>query len=429
MVNDLIGKTLNKRYHIQKLLGDGGHGEVFLGQDQELQRLVALKRLRAPDSSAQLNARFRQEAHIMAKLAHPNIVPIFDVFEDEGRLYLVMEYSETGSLKDFLARHSALSLEEIIELGKSVARALQAAHDQSIIHRDVKPGNVLLKRNGEGYTIQLTDFSIAHQPHNDTQLTQTGDVLGTPLYLAPEQITSRAVTKTDIYALAVMLYLLLTGHHYLDLSGDEFDKRRRIIQEMPRPLIEVRPDVPEWLNALIMQALAKNPAERPSVAQFYTRLHTQGTADRLSPQTPKIQDISPAMQPRPLWLQKGLIAVTTWAVVALVLVLAYRYQSGASPLAPVVPYTPTEAAPVITTTVQSVSGVVNVRSAPDLAAAVVGQLADGTAVTLQAQDESGSWFYLTDGQLAGWMYADYLAPLTGEVALGWRGVLKQRRCL
>ncbi len=418
-MNDLIGKTIKEKYVIRHSLGDGGHGEVWLADDKTLQRQVAVKRLRSPDSSPQIDARFKQEAIIMATLNHPNIIPIFDMFEDDGRFYLVMEYCAAGSLKTFLYENGALPLEETVELGKSVARALQVMHGKGIIHRDVKPGNILLSQNGEGLTIKLTDFGIAHHSRGNQQLTQTGDVMGTPLYLAPEQITGRAVNKTDVYALGALLYGLLAGRHYLDLNGDSFENRRCILEETPLSVRDVRSDVPVWLDELIIGALSKTAGKRPSATQFYNRLQSQGASDYPSAPTPKIQDAPAAMALHRPWLQKGLIAAITWIVVAAAMILGYRaYKSGQPPLPPVaVPYQTAVTEEVLTTTVRSEYGAVNLRSAPALSAEVVGQLADGTAVTLQAHDESGDWFYLLSGEMAGWMYGDYLLPADGWEAL------------
>jgi serine/threonine protein kinase len=173
-------QPLQERYQIRQTLGAGGYGEVFLAHDQQLERLVAVKRLRSPYFSPQINARFQQEALIMARIKHPHILAIYDVFESDGRLCLVMEYSETGSLKKFLEGNGRLTVTETVELGKSLASGLDAAHRQGIIHRDVKPGNVLLLPAGDGLLAKLADFGIAHSPNRDEELTQTGDLLGTP---------------------------------------------------------------------------------------------------------------------------------------------------------------------------------------------------------------------------------------------------------
>lgn len=408
---------LHGRYRIIQPLGSGGYGELFLAQDEELRRQVAIKRLRADLFSPHIKARFEQEARLMAALNHPNIAEIYDLFEDGGQLYLVMAYCAHGSLKEFVSRAGALTVAEVIAIGKSVSRALAAAHEKGIIHRDVKPANILLSPipGGNGVEVKLSDFGIAQAPHGSNGLTREGDLLGTPPYWAPEQVQGRAELRTDVYALGVLLYGLLAGRHYLDLHGvDDLEKKRRILSEAPTSLTDIRDDVPLWLDYLIMQALQKEPGQRPSAAAFYYLLESEGQNAQANPASPRVDSAVMALytpQASPLWMQV-LVGAFTAVLVTLLLTLAYLNWSPAG----------TQSLPVnapedlfsvtsdelITGTVKSDVGPVNVRAAPDLQSEVVAQLADGTTITLYAQSRDGEWFFLHARDVEGWMNGTYL---------------------
>jgi serine/threonine protein kinase len=203
-----------------------------------------------------------REARLAARLSHPNVVSVFDAGEDEGRPYLVMEHVEGETLADVLARRGRLPAEEARELGVQAARGLAHAHAAGLVHRDVKPQNLLLRRDG---TLKVADFGIARALEG-TALTQPGTVLGTAAYLSPEQALGERVTAaTDVYALGAVLYELLTGRPPLEPESlaDLADKQRR---PSIRPVRELAPDVPAELENLVMRCLARNPAYRPSTA-------------------------------------------------------------------------------------------------------------------------------------------------------------------
>lgn len=407
---------LRDRYRLIRLLGSGGYGDVFLALDKELQRQVTIKRLRAEIFSPRVKARFEQEARLMAALNHPNIAEIYDLFEETGQLYLVMAYCAQGSLKEFVERAGALTVAEIVAIGKSISRALAAAHEKGIIHRDIKPANILLSPipGGGGVEVKLSDFGIAQAPQGGDGLTREGDMLGTPPYWAPEQVKGQAELRTDVYALGVLLYGLLAGRHYLDLQGaDDLEKQRRIMTEMPAPLTSIRPDVPAWLEQVIMQTLQKDPRQRPSAAALYYLLESQGKSPEADPGSPRVDTSSNMVWPakRPFWSQAALGAITS-AVVTLLLVLAYLNWPSAS-AAPMPGYMPENLFPsstevVITGTVRSAVGPVNVRVAPDISSRVIAQLADGTVISLSAQAGDGQWLFFRAGDVEGWMNGSYV---------------------
>jgi serine/threonine protein kinase len=236
---------------------------VYLARDSELDRPVAVKLLAENAAGDQdLRRRFVREARLAARLSHPNVVSVFDTGEDDGRPYLVMEHVEGETLADVVARRGRIPPEEARELGVQAARGLAHAHAAGLVHRDVKPQNLLLRRDG---TLKVADFGIARALEG-TALTQPGTVLGTAAYLSPEQALGERVTAaTDVYALGAVLYELLTGRPPLEPESlaDLADKQRR---PSIRPVRELAPEVPAELETLVMRCLARNPEYRPSTA-------------------------------------------------------------------------------------------------------------------------------------------------------------------
>src|SRR5579862_268809 len=234
------------RYEIERPLGHGAMAVVDLARDRELDRHVALKRLAenlARDE--ELRARFLREGRLAARLAHPNIVRVFDVGETEGRPYIAMEYVEGETLADLLERRGSLTASEAAELGAQIARALAAAHAAGLVHRDVKPHNLLLRHDG---VLKLGDFGIAVGVEG-TKLTVAGTVLGTAAYLAPEQARGEHVTSAvDVYALGLVLIELVTG----------------------RPDRSARVRGP--LGETIARCLANDPRNRPTAAEVEREL-------------------------------------------------------------------------------------------------------------------------------------------------------------
>ena len=254
----MVGELIAGRYELEKLVGSGGMSNVFRAHDRLLERTVALKILHEQYSrDDDYVERFRREARAVAKLAHPNIVTVIDRGEQDGRQFIVFEYVDGPNLKD-LTRDGPLEPREAIELTLQVARALSFAHQRGLVHRDVKPQNVLLNDDGQA---KVTDFGIARSL--DVQgVTQTGTVLGTSDYIAPEQARGQRVDpKTDIYSLGTVLYELLVGD--VPFSGDNFVAvAMRHVSEPAPSVVEHRPDCPLRLDLAVQRAMAKDPDDR-----------------------------------------------------------------------------------------------------------------------------------------------------------------------
>jgi serine/threonine-protein kinase len=259
---DLVGTTLGP-YHIQALLGAGGMGQVYRAHDPRLDREVAIKVLSATLAQEPgYSARFQREAKAAAKLSHPNIVPVFDVGEQGGLMYLVMPLIPGGTLREYLSQRGALPLSEAISIVEQVAGALQQAHERGMIHRDVKPANILMSAEGRAL---LTDFGIVRVAQNNesaTPLTRIGSFVGSPEYAAPEMVTGQSADqRVDIYALGVMLYQMLTGRLPFVSSNAMALLMQRVQQEAPAPR-SINPAIPPAVEAVIMKAMAKAPAAR-----------------------------------------------------------------------------------------------------------------------------------------------------------------------
>ena len=249
------------RYRLERPLGHGGMASVYLARDTELDRPVAVKVL-AENAAGDdgLRKRFVREARLAARLSHPNVVSVFDAGQDDGRPYLVMEHVEGETLADLLARRGRLPPEDVRGLGLQAARGLAHAHAAGLVHRDVKPQNLLLRDDG---TLKIADFGIARAAEG-TALTQAGTVLGTAAYLSPEQaLGEQATAASDVYSLGAVLYELLTGEppYEFDSLADLAEKQR---EHAIRSVRELAPDVPRDLEDIVMRCLARNPAYRPS---------------------------------------------------------------------------------------------------------------------------------------------------------------------
>jgi hypothetical protein len=265
------------RYVIERKLGEGGMGAVYLARDTQLDRPVALKVpfLGGPDGDA-LRARFLHEARAAAALRHPGICPTHDLGEIDGTPYLTMPYLTGEPLSRRLARGS-LPVAEAVALVEKVARALHYAHERGVVHRDLKPGNVLLDEHGEPVVM---DFGLARRA-GDSHLTQEGEVMGTPAYMAPEQLGGQVAAMgppADVYSLGVVLYELLTGAP--PFQGDLLALASQIAYDEPRPPSKLRPGVDGRLDALCLKALAKRPADRPSMGELAAALADYREADR-----------------------------------------------------------------------------------------------------------------------------------------------------
>ncbi len=209
-------QLLDGRYQIERLLGDGGMARVYLGRDLRLNRPVAIK---IPHSHLMTDpdflARFRHEAHAAAMVSHPNLVDVYDVGQDGDQHYIVMEYVAGSTLKQLINREAPFAIPRAVRIGEQIARGLHAAHRAGLIHRDIKPQNIIVTDDGQ---VRITDFGVA-KSHLSTAMTETGITLGTVDYIAPEQAQGRPATpQSDIYALGVVLYEMLTGR--LPFTGD-----------------------------------------------------------------------------------------------------------------------------------------------------------------------------------------------------------------
>ncbi len=253
------GTVVDNRYTLVELLGSGGMAEVYLAHDEVLDRDVALKILRhqyAEDE--QFVERFRREARSAAGLSHPNIVSIYDQGRSEdGAYYIAMEYVPRGTLKERISRYGALDPDAAAGVALQIADALQAAHEKGVIHRDIKPQNVLVTRTGD---VKVTDFGIARAA--SSTVTATSAVLGTAGYMSPEQAMGKPVgPRSDLYSLGVVLYEMLTGE--LPYSAENpVALSMKHVNEPPRSPREVNPEIPEALDALTVKLLAKNPEDR-----------------------------------------------------------------------------------------------------------------------------------------------------------------------
>ena len=253
------GQKINDRYEIIKSIGEGGMANVYLGYDTILDRNVAIKVLRGDlANDEKFVRRFQREALSASSLAHPNIVEMYDVGEDDGTYYIVMEYVDGKTLKQLLKKRGTLTLSEAIDIMSQLTDGMAHAHDSYIIHRDLKPQNIMIKDDGQ---IKITDFGIA-MALNSTQLTQTNSVMGSVHYLPPEQASGKGCTiKSDIYSMGIIFYELLTGT--LPFKGD--NAVEIALKHMREPLPSVRednPSLPQSIENIIKRATAKNPKNR-----------------------------------------------------------------------------------------------------------------------------------------------------------------------
>ena len=253
------GKTLNGRYKIQSLIGTGGMAAVYLAKDLILDRLVAIKVLRLDfRQNDDAMRRFRREALSATQLTHPNIVGVYDVGQSQEMNYIVMEYVEGTDLKDYVRQRGALHPIEAVRIMMQIVSAIAAAHQNRIIHRDIKPQNILIDREGN---VKITDFGIA-VVLSDTSLTQTNTLLGSVHYLSPEQARGGMATiQTDIYALGIVLYELLTGRVPFDGESPVSIALKHFQDPLPS-VVNPKAMVPQSLENIVLKATAKDPMNR-----------------------------------------------------------------------------------------------------------------------------------------------------------------------
>lgn len=266
----MIQRILARRYELQELIGGGGMADVYKAQDKLLDRAVAVKILHQQYANdAEFVEKFRREATAAAKLAHPNIVNIYDVGEDGGSQYIVMEYVSGPTLKEVIQQKGCLEPIEAVRIAKEIASALESAHRNNLVHCDIKPHNILVMPDGH---IKVTDFGIARAVSAST-MTYSGSVMGSVHYFSPEQAKGTVITtKSDVYSLGVVLYEMLTGQ--LPFNGEtSVSIALKHLQEEPVPIRQLNPSIPPVLEAIVQKAMSKDPADRPNSTELYTDLN------------------------------------------------------------------------------------------------------------------------------------------------------------
>jgi serine/threonine-protein kinase len=306
------------RYTLDERLGTGAMSEVWCATDGELGRRVAIKLL-GRDADA---ARFEREARAAASLGHPNIVQLFDYGTHEGRPYMVLEYLPGGTLEERQEPGAPLPDDETASIARDVAAGLAHAHDRGLVHRDLKPGNILF--DGEGRA-KIADLGIARMTGEGT-LTEAGTVLGTAAYISPEQAAGREATPaSDVYSFGVVLFRLLTGRLPFE-SSQPMELVRMHLQDAPPPVADLRPDAPPRLESLTVAAMAKDPAHRPpNGAALLAELEPAASATTMlapaaAPASHATQVI-PVAAPPPVARRRG-VPGSALAIVGTALVLA-----------------------------------------------------------------------------------------------------------
>ncbi len=269
---DSFPKTMGN-YRLLEQLGVGGMGMVYRAEDTLLGREVAVKVLHPHLlANQEFKARFAREARLHAALTHPNVVTLYNLYEHEGNIALVMEMVKGRNLKDYLRKPRSLTLEHLLDIAIDVLKGLDAAHQRGLVHRDLKPANILVSDSGQ---VKLMDFGLAKQNNSDDDLTQSGAVIGSYRYMAPEQIMQEAVDgRTDLYAFGIILFQMLTGEVPFNSSpsgGGEFEIMEKQMRSEPPSPLSLNPSLPDALVDLLLQLLAKKPEQRPKDCQTVMR--------------------------------------------------------------------------------------------------------------------------------------------------------------
>jgi DNA-binding response OmpR family regulator len=269
-----VGERFADRYEIVEAVGHGAMGTVYRARDLELEEPVAIKTLRSEFvSNPESVERFKTEIRLARRISHPNVVRTHDFGESSGVYYLTMEYVEGLTLHELIESRGKLSVAAVLAIGTQLANSLAIAHEQGVVHRDVKPGNLLLDADG---VLKVMDFGVARLAEGSTTLTQAGSIIGTPAYMSPEQLLGEAPdARTDLYSVGVVLYECLAGQLPLD-AASTISLIGQVLNVEPRPVIELNDDVPEALSALIARLLSKEADSRvqsaTSLAEQLSRL-------------------------------------------------------------------------------------------------------------------------------------------------------------
>jgi serine/threonine-protein kinase len=259
------GRVLARRYAIAEQLGIGGSGVVYRAFDRELGEVIAVKTVRPDVLAVDATAleRLKSEIRLARRISHRNVVRTHDIGEEDGMYFITMEYVTGTSLRELIDRREPLPTPAVVAIAKQLCRALEVAHEQGVIHRDIKPQNLMVQPDG---TLKVMDFGVARLRERSHGLTSTGMVVGTPAYMAPEQLMDDPVdARVDIYAAGVVLYECLTGHRPVDGSSPHVLMARMLSSNI-RPPHEVNPSVPRLLSAIVMRTLSKEPGDRPASA-------------------------------------------------------------------------------------------------------------------------------------------------------------------
>jgi serine/threonine protein kinase/tetratricopeptide (TPR) repeat protein len=294
------GTDFGPRYHVESLLGSGGMGKVYKARDRELDRTVAIKVLR-PDLMTDPMAmqRFKHELLLASSISHPNILRIHDLGEYNGVKFISMAYVDGGDLTQLVRKEGRLPLERVLNIMRQLAAALAAAHGVNVVHRDLKPQNILL---GSADHIYVTDFGIAKTLESDrTSVTRTGAVLGTPLYMSPEQVEGKPVDhRSDLYTYGLIFYEMLTG--VLPFTGDTtFQLMYQRVHQLPKRPETVIPDLPPYLSRICLKCLEKDPAQRyQNASEILTDLELK----HAPPHTRTVQITLPVLSNK-TWLISG----------------------------------------------------------------------------------------------------------------------------
>lgn len=269
------GSTLG-RYELRRLIARGGMSEVYLGYDRRVRRSVAVKVLYGSDEP--FVRRFEREALAVGTLSHDHILPLYDFGEQRPWYYLVMPYIDGGTLRDYLLRRERLTLEEAGYFLEQIASALQCAHDHGVVHRDVKPSNILLRTDGYAY---LVDFGLAKAKMATDSLGNAGTMIGTPEYMAPEQSNGISDYRSDIYSLGIILYQMLTGNVPF-MADSPVAISLKHIQSAPIPPSQVNDSIPTAIEEVVLKALDKDPEQRYQQARAFAAAYKQALYQTLS---------------------------------------------------------------------------------------------------------------------------------------------------
>ena len=273
------GDLIDNRYKIIKSIGEGGMANVYLAYDTILEREVAVKILRGDLSDDEkFIRRFQREANSASSLRHPNVVEMYDVGEDDGKYFIVMEYVDGKTLKGLIKKRGPLNLSESIDIMLHLTIGIACAHQSYIIHRDIKPQNVMILEDGR---VKITDFGIA-MALNNNELTQTNSVMGSVHYLPPEQASGNSsTTKSDIYSLGILMFELLTGK--VPFKGENaVEIAIKHMKDQIPSVCKINPSIPQSVENIILKACAKNPKNRyETVAEMYEDLKTCLDVSRL----------------------------------------------------------------------------------------------------------------------------------------------------